>query len=129
MKVEASGAVPGLCLFVLSQVRDSMGPLKQWPAGHLIIAASRGPSLERMVNWHLTSAGSAHVTVRSSSRQAGQSRNIIVASSDHMARVRGWLTGPYRAGGTGHGLVSEFRSRRVCGQAAGRGQGRDAPAI
>jgi hypothetical protein len=45
-----------------------MAPVNQWPAGHLIMAASRGPSVERMVNRHLTSAGSPHLTVRSSSR-------------------------------------------------------------
>jgi hypothetical protein len=60
-----------------------MGPLKQWPTGHLIMALSSGPSVERMVNRHLTSAGSPHRTVPSRSRQAGQFRNIIMASVDH----------------------------------------------
>src|SRR5262249_58170746 len=59
------------------QVRDSMGPLNQWPFGHLIMAALRGPALERMVNRHRTSAGSPHLTVPPSSRYAGQSRNIM----------------------------------------------------
>jgi hypothetical protein len=34
--------------------------VNQWPDGHLIMAASSGPSLERMVNRYLTSAGSPH---------------------------------------------------------------------
>jgi hypothetical protein len=42
--------------------------LNQWPDGHLIMAASSGPSVERMVNRHLTSAGSPHLAVRSWSR-------------------------------------------------------------
>jgi hypothetical protein len=45
-----------------------MVPLNQWPAGHLIIALSAGLSADRMVNRHLTSAGSPHLTVHSSSR-------------------------------------------------------------
>jgi hypothetical protein len=52
-----------------------------------------------------------------------------VASISLRARVQGWLIGPYGADGARHGLVSEFRSRRVSGQAAGPGQGRDASAI
>ena len=40
-----------------SRVRNSTGPLKKWPAGHLIMTLSRAPSVERMVNRHLTSAG------------------------------------------------------------------------
>ena len=44
------------------------------------MALSRGPSVERMVNRHLTSAGSPHRTALAVSRWAGQSRNIIVAS-------------------------------------------------
>jgi hypothetical protein len=44
-------------LVLAAQVRDSMGPLKLWPAGHLIMALSRGPSVERMLNRYLTSAG------------------------------------------------------------------------
>ena len=39
---EVTPAVPGACLSWRSQVRDSMGPLNQCPAGHLIMAASRG---------------------------------------------------------------------------------------
>ena len=42
-----------------------MAPLKQWPAGHLIMTPSTGPSVERMVNRHLTSAGSPHRTAPS----------------------------------------------------------------
>ena len=57
-----------------------MGPLKWWPAGHLIMTLSRGPSVERIVNRYLTSAGSPHRRAPSWSRQAGQLRNIIVAS-------------------------------------------------
>ena len=45
-----------------------MGPLKKWPAGHLIMTFSRAPSVERMVNRHLTSAGSPHRTALSWSR-------------------------------------------------------------
>ena len=45
-----------------------MAPLNQWPAGHLIMALSTGPSVERMVNRHLTSAGSPHLMAPSSSR-------------------------------------------------------------
>jgi hypothetical protein len=33
-----------------------MAPLSQWPEGHLIVAASTGPSLEHKANRHLTSA-------------------------------------------------------------------------
>jgi hypothetical protein len=60
-----------------------MGPLTWWPAGHLIMTLSGGPSVERMVNRHLTSAGSPHRTAPSWSRRAGQVRNIIVASVMH----------------------------------------------
>ena len=45
-----------------------MAPLKQWPAGHLIMTPSMGPSVERMVNRQLTSAGSPHRTAPSWSR-------------------------------------------------------------
>ena len=34
-----------------------MGPLNQCPAGHLIVALSRGPSVERVMYLRLTSAG------------------------------------------------------------------------
>jgi hypothetical protein len=44
------------------------------------MALSRGPSLDRMVKRRLTSAGRPHLSMPSSSRYAGQSRNIIVAS-------------------------------------------------
>lgn len=60
-----------------------MGPLKWWPAGHAIMTLSRGPLVERMANWYLTSAGSPHRTALSWSRQAGQLRNVIVASVIH----------------------------------------------
>jgi hypothetical protein len=45
-----------------------MGPLNQWPAGHLIMALSMGPSVERMMNRRLTSAGSPHRVAPSWSR-------------------------------------------------------------
>jgi hypothetical protein len=45
-----------------------IGPASHQAAGHLIMALSRGPSLQRMVNWHLTSAGSPHQTLPSWSR-------------------------------------------------------------
>jgi len=45
--------------------------------------------VERMVNRHLTSAGSPHRTAPSWSRQAGQSRNIMVASVIDRVRMRG----------------------------------------
>src|SRR5215813_9372036 len=64
----AVGALAGWRLSLLSQVRNSMGPLNQWPDGHLIMALSRGPPVERMVNRRLTSAGRSHRTVCSSSR-------------------------------------------------------------
>jgi len=50
-------------------VRDPIGPLNQWPAGHLIMALSKGPSLERLMNRYLTSVGlcgSKNVSVTSS---------------------------------------------------------------
>ena len=73
----AAPARPCGCLSLLSQVRNSMGPLNQCPAGHLIMALSRSPPVEHMVYRHLTSAGSPHRTAPSWSSQAGQSRNII----------------------------------------------------
>ena len=54
----APAAVPGSWLSVCSQVSDSMVPLNQCPAGHLIMVLSSGPSVERMVNRHRSSAGS-----------------------------------------------------------------------
>jgi hypothetical protein len=84
-----------LWLSVLFQVRDSMDPLKQWPTGHLIMALSSGPSVERMMNRHLTSAGSPHRTVPSWSRWAGQFRNIIMASVGHKV---GYIDGCCAAG-------------------------------
>jgi len=65
-----------------------MGPLKWCPAGHLIMALSTGPSAELMVNRHLTSAGSPHRAASSWSRQAGQSRNIIVVSANRKVGVK-----------------------------------------
>src|SRR5262249_22261450 len=57
-----------------------MGPLNEWPTGHPIMALSSVPSVHRMVNQHLPSAGSPHLTMGSPSRWAGQSRNIIAGS-------------------------------------------------
>jgi hypothetical protein len=51
-----------------SKVRNSTGALKWWRAGHWIMTLSSGPSLERMVNRHVTSAGRPHRTLRSSFR-------------------------------------------------------------
>lgn len=48
-----------------------MGPLSRCPAGHLLMAFSRGPPVERMKSRHLTSAGSPHLAAPSSSRYAG----------------------------------------------------------
>jgi len=53
-----------------------MGPLKKWPAGHLIVALSSGPSVESMRYLHSTYAGSPHLTLPPASRYAGQSRNV-----------------------------------------------------
>jgi hypothetical protein len=55
-----------------------MGPLNQLLAGHLIMTLLRWPSLDRMVDRHLTSAGSPHLTLPSRSRYFGQSKNIIL---------------------------------------------------
>ena len=44
------------------------GPVEPVACGHLIMALSTGPSVERMVNRHLTSAGSPHLMAPSSSR-------------------------------------------------------------
>jgi hypothetical protein len=51
-----------------SKVRNSTGALKWWRAGHWIMTLSSGPSLERMVNRHVTSAGRPHRTLPSSFR-------------------------------------------------------------
>ena len=75
-----------------------MAPVKWWPAGHLIMALSMSPSVECMVNRHLTSAGSPHRAVPSWSRWAGQSRNIIVARVYHKARVQDGYCRPCDAG-------------------------------
>jgi hypothetical protein len=75
-----------------------MAPQKQWPAGHLIMTPSTGPPVERMVNRHLTSAGSPHRRAPSWSMWAGQFRNIIVASVNHRVRVQGRLPQACNAG-------------------------------
>jgi len=77
------------------QVRDSTGPLDQCPAGHLIMAASRGPPVGRMTYRHLTSAGSPHLSAPCWSSQAGQSTNIIFASISHRAWVWVWARRPW----------------------------------
>jgi hypothetical protein len=51
-----------------SKARNSTGALKWWRAGHWIMTLSSGPSLERMVNRHVTSAGRPHRTLPSSFR-------------------------------------------------------------
>jgi hypothetical protein len=48
-----------------SKVRNSTGALKWWRAGHCIMTLSSGPSLECMVNRHVTSAGRPHRTLPS----------------------------------------------------------------
>ena len=53
-----------------------MGPLNQWPRGHLILALSSGPSVDLMVYRASTSAGSPHRTALSRPRNAGQSTSI-----------------------------------------------------
>ena len=53
-----------------------MGPLKRWPAGHLIMALSTGPLVEFTMYRHCTYAGSPHSTLPSASIYAGQSRNV-----------------------------------------------------
>jgi hypothetical protein len=53
-----------------------MGPLNQWPRGHLILALSSGPSVDLMVYRASTSAGSPHRTAPSRPRNAGQSTSI-----------------------------------------------------
>jgi hypothetical protein len=45
-----------------------MGPLNRWPAGHLIMALSSGPSVEFMMYRLCTQAGSPHLTLPSASR-------------------------------------------------------------
>ena len=68
-------------LACLLEARDSIGPLKLWPDGQRIMALSSGPSLEFMMNLHLTSAGSPHVTAPSESIYARHSKNIIRLST------------------------------------------------
>jgi hypothetical protein len=51
-----------------STARNSTGALKWCRAGHWIMTLSSGPSLERMVNRHVTSAGRPHRTLPSSFR-------------------------------------------------------------
>ena len=50
---------------------------------------SRGPSVEHMMNRHLTSAGNPHRRALSWPRWAGQLRNIIMSSVNHTVRC-GW---------------------------------------
>jgi hypothetical protein len=57
-------------------LRASMGPLNQWPRGHLILALSSGPSVDPMVYHVSTSARSPHRTAPSWPRNAGQSTSI-----------------------------------------------------
>jgi len=49
----------------ISSARNSIGPLNQWPDGHLIVALSTGPSDDSAIYRLRTSAGSAHRTVPS----------------------------------------------------------------
>jgi hypothetical protein len=58
------------------------------------MALSTGPSVERMVNRQLTSAGSPHRSAPSRFSQAGQSRNIIMASVDRAARAHEQMLQP-----------------------------------
>jgi len=60
VKPDALEAAPASWFRLVSQVRDSIGPLNQCPEGHLIMAASTGPSVEFMVYRQCTSAGSPH---------------------------------------------------------------------
>jgi len=53
-----------------------MGPLNQWPRGHLILALSSGPSVDLIVYHVSTSARSPHRTAPSWPRNAGQSTSI-----------------------------------------------------
>jgi hypothetical protein len=57
-------------------IRDSMGPLNQWPRGHLILTLSSGPSVDPMVYRSSTSAGSPHRAAPSWPAKAGQSTSI-----------------------------------------------------
>ena len=63
-----------------SQVRDSTGPLNQWPRGQRILALSRGPPDDRTAYLCSTSAGSPHLTAPCSSIYAGQSMKIVSVS-------------------------------------------------
>jgi phage baseplate assembly protein W len=54
----------GIVLLPVSQVRNSIGRLNWCPAGHRIMTLSTGPSLERMVNRYLTTAGASIVRRR-----------------------------------------------------------------
>jgi hypothetical protein len=53
-----------------------MGPLNQWPRGHLILALSSGPSVDPIVYHVSTWAGSPQRTAPSRPRKAGQSTSI-----------------------------------------------------
>ena len=66
-----------------------MGPLNRWPAGHLIMALSSGPSVEFMTYRLCTQAGSPHRTLPSASRYAGQSRNVTPMSTMAPQREEG----------------------------------------
>ena len=67
---------------------DSMGVgYSGRPPSHSTMAASRDPSLERIVNRHLDSAGSPHRMAPSWSRRAGQSRSICGSPLGHVARL------------------------------------------
>src|SRR4029077_4978011 len=59
-------------------VRDSIGPLNQWPRGQLILAHSSGPSVERMTYRAPTSAGSPHRAAGLLPTYAGQSKNPVL---------------------------------------------------
>jgi hypothetical protein len=67
---------------------DSMGAgYSGRPPSHPTMAASRDPSLERIVNRHLNSAGSPHRMAPSWPRRAGQSRSICGSPLGHVARL------------------------------------------
>jgi hypothetical protein len=66
--LEATPAVPPVTLVGAMQGEGFYAPLNQCPAGHLIMAHSTGPSVERVMNRRLTWAGSPHRTAPSWSR-------------------------------------------------------------
>jgi hypothetical protein len=65
-----------------------MGPLNQCPRGHLILAASSGPSVDASVYRPSISAGRPQRAVPDLSRYAGQSRNIMWFPPGSCAGVR-----------------------------------------